>query len=251
MFAVGVNENREPLYNNSYARAFVLLKELLFLVCNLTRQKYINLEIQKKWLNKVEKEHNFVLFHEEKLYRLQIKKENWFTVQKELEQGQINEKFIGLPISYIHHIEFREKDSELRCFYGQDSEDTLRISDEKLRKEIFDFIKSNTEFLRYDVEEPSILSRIKKPLIALGVVSGIFLYVYSVIDGMNQGYEYEIVGGGRRGPGLGGIVLGLAQLGLVKNILLFGSLAGLAIFSISRKVKNNSLIHRLVFREKG
>ncbi|MFT5262355.1 MAG: hypothetical protein ACI8YQ_001084 [Polaribacter sp.] len=206
------------------------------------------MEIQKKWFNRIEKEHNFILFHENKLYRLQTKKDNWTKIQKELERGEINEKFMGLPMSYIYYIEFREEDNDLRCFYGQDSEDTLKISDEKLRREIFDYIKSSNVGLRYDEEEPSIVSRIKKPLIALGVVSGIFLYVYSFIDGMNQGYEYEIVGGGR--PGIGGIALGLAQLGLAKNVLLFGSFAGLAIFSISRNIKKNSLIHRLVFRKK-
>jgi hypothetical protein len=83
-------------------------------------------------------------------------------------------------------------------------------------------------------------------LIALFAVAGIFTYVYFITDGLNQGNEYEIVGG-RGGVGLGGIVLGLAELGLTKNLFIFTPLALLALYKINMNLNNNSEIHYIEY----
>jgi len=143
----------------------------------------------------------------------------------------------------MKQIQYRDNDKFINISYGSDSVDSIEIKDQNLRKEIFEYLKSNTGAKKTYIENPSIISRIKKPLIALGVVVGIFIYVYSIIDGLNQGYEYEIVGGRRGGAGLGGIVLALAQLGLIKNLLIFTPLALIALYRMKRNLDNNSEIH--------
>ncbi len=38
------------------------------------------MQLQKVWLNKKENEHHFILFHEDVLYRLQSKKDQWRSI---------------------------------------------------------------------------------------------------------------------------------------------------------------------------
>ncbi len=203
--------------------------------------------IEKTWINRNGTGHNFVLFDNNILYRRHVKKYKIPLVEKELNQGIISDKFIGLPVAYMKQIEYRDDDKFINISYGNDSVDSIEIKNQTLRKEIFDYLKSNTPNRENYVERPSVLARIKKPLIALAVIGGIFMYVYSVIDGLNQGYEYEIVGGRRGSPGLGGVVLALAQLGLIKNLLIFMPLALIALYRIKVNLENNSEIHYIVY----
>lgn len=130
--------------------------------------------------------------------------------------------------------------------FNKDSEDEIEISDTSLRKEIFDYLKSHTQFQFFSKTKPSIFSRVKKPLIALFVLLGIFTYVYSIIDGMSQGYEYRVVGSR---PGLASVVLALAHLGLVKNLLIFFPFVALAIYRIIKNYHDDSEIHQLIYRK--
>ena len=205
------------------------------------------MSIEKVWINKDDSGHNFILFNDNILYRRSVKKDHYFEVAQEVNQGKISDKFMGLPVSYMKHVEYRDDDKYLNISYNQESVDSFEIINNETRKEVFDFLKTQTDNKASGVEKPSVLSRIKKPLIALAVIGGIFAYVYSVISGMNQGYEYEVVGGRRGGPGLGGIVLGLAHLGLMKNALLFGPLALIAIYRMKKNLDNNSEIHYIEY----
>jgi len=202
--------------------------------------------IEKTWINRKKGEHNFILFNNDTLYRRLIKDQEFNRIENEINNGIIDDKFIGLPISYIKTIEFREDDDALNIEYGKDSEDEIKVSDPILRKDIFDYIKANTSFVKFKQQQPSIIRRIKKPLIALVILLGIFLYIYSIIDGMNQGYEYELVGSG--GPGIAGIVLMMAGLGLLKNVLIFGSLASIAMYRIYKNYQDDSEIFTLVYK---
>jgi len=86
---------------------------------------------------------------------------------------------------------------------------------------------------------------LKKSLIALIVVLAIFAYVYSIIDRLNQGYEYETRGDR---PGLGAIILIIAQLGITINLFIFSPLMAISLYSIYRKYNNDSEIHTLKYR---
>lgn len=203
------------------------------------------MEIEKIWINKKEKEHNFILFCENTLYTRKSKKENWLSTENEINKGKIPKNFVGLPISYIRNIEFRENDDHLRIQYQKDSEDEVEISNVSLRREIFDYLKENTAVKVSKFKNPSIFSRIKKPLIALGVIVGVFVYVLVIISSLNSGIEFET----RGRPGLGTIVLALAQLGLVKNIVIFSPLTLIALYRIIVNYKNDTEVHSLIYRK--
>ncbi|MBP6238890.1 MAG: hypothetical protein KA536_22260 [Saprospiraceae bacterium] len=205
------------------------------------------MSIEKIWINRKESGHNFILFHNHILYRRKVNKDSISLVENELKHEKISDKFIGLPISYIKKIEFRDDDKFINISYGSDSVDSIEINDQPLRKEVFEYLKTNTNLKKNYIKKPGFLYRIKKPLIALLVVIGIFSYVYSIMNGLNQGDEYEIVGGRRGGAGLGGIILGLAHFGLMINILIFAPLALIAMYRIKKNLDNDSEIHYIEY----
>lgn len=198
--------------------------------------------IEKKWINRKEAEHSFILFNENTIYRQIVRLDQFSNVARELSKGKISDKFIGVPVHYIKTIEFKEDDINLKIKYGKESEDDIKISDNKLRKEVFDYMKEHTKVKRFTIQKPSILKRIKKPLIALSIVLGIFFYVYLIIDGMNKGYVYDL-----EGHGIGGIFWGLAQFGLVNNLLLFCPLAIIASYRIWVKYQDDEEVHYLYY----
>ena len=205
------------------------------------------MELQKIWINNQPKEHTFIIFHENILYRRKVTKEEFYRVEKELNRGIISDKFFGLPIPYLKTVSYREDNPKIAIVFNQDSEDEIEISDNQLRKEVFDYLKKHTKYLSFSEAKPSLFSRIKKPVIALTIILAIFAYVYSIIDGMNQGYEYEIVGGRR--PGIASVVLALAHLGLAKNLLIFFPFIGLALYRMVKNYQDDREIHRLVYRK--
>jgi len=60
---------------------------------------------------------------------------------------------------------------------------------------------------------------------------------------LNQGYEFYTEGG------IGALVLGLAHLGLVKNLLIFLPLMGIAIYRMVKNYQDDSEIYQLVYRK--
>jgi hypothetical protein len=200
----------------------------------------------KIWTNKKSNEDNFIVYDGKSLHRARVKKEAFDKITRALNKGEIDKKFISVPMSYIKHMEYREDDPKIRIYYGQDSEEELKVSDQALREDIFNYLKVNTDVKETKQEKPPVLSRIKKPLIALFVLIGIFIYVSIIIDGLNSGYEYELRGSGK--SGLGALVLGLAQFGMMKNLMLFVPLGSIALYMIYKRSKNNSEIHYLVYK---
>jgi hypothetical protein len=200
------------------------------------------MKIDKVWFNKKEKEHNIIAFADNTLYRVKSKDIEFQRLKNELNRGIISDQFIGIPLGYMTSIELQENKNFLNIKYGSESEEQIIISNKSLKLEIFNYIYSIEYFTTYDNKKPSIIERIKKPLIALLVVLGIFTYVFLIINGMNQGYEYEVSGGR---PGIGGFILIFADLGLMKNILIFGSLAMIAIFRMYMNFKDDGKIQIL------
>jgi hypothetical protein len=98
------------------------------------------MNIFKHWVNKPNKEHNFIVLKDNILYRLKSSKESFSKTEQEVKKGIVNDKFIGLPISYLHRVEFSEDENNLKLYYNEDSVDEIFISDSSLRKEIFTFL---------------------------------------------------------------------------------------------------------------
>lgn len=203
-----------------------------------------HMEIKKFWKNDVNSEDNFIVITDESIYRIRAKKENRFEIGNELSNKNIRESFVSIPIIYLRSISFSETDKRIRIIYKKESEEELLISNPSLRKEIFEYLKENHPTSKYKKINLSVFKRIKKPLIALFVVIGIFAFILFFINELEQGTEYRITGR----PGIGAIALGLANLGLFKNILIFAPLGIIALLKIVKNYKSNSEYEVLEYR---
>jgi len=203
------------------------------------------MSLEKIWFNDVDRDHNFVVFNDNKIYRLKAKPDKLYSIKRELEAGIINEQFFALPLNYIKKVEYRQSDINLRLFYGKKTEDEIRISNTRIREEIFQYLKAKTSYKKSETIQPNILLRIKKPFIALCVVIALFLFVMSIIERAKTGDPY-IPQGSRNFIGAIGVYL--ANLGAQTNIIIFSVLSLIAGFRIFRNIKDNSEIHRLVYK---
>lgn len=199
----------------------------------------------KYWINRIPKEHSFVVHANQKIYRLKAKPEEIIDLRQELENGRINDKFLGVPENYLRYIEFQENSPSLTLHYGKDTEDEILITDSRLRREIFDYLRENTSKNSYEAKKLSLFSRIKKPLIGLIILllisGGIAYFLWEA----QQGRFYTVEGSR---PGLIGLIVGMSDLGIMTNSLIFLPLMSWCLYLIVRAAKQQVLVERILYR---
>ena len=163
-----------------------------------------------------------------------------------IKNNQIPEDLFGIPVSYIKEINLSESKNYIEIMFSKDSIDNLTIKNDVQRKEVFDFFKDNFDNFIYKLDKYSPLKAAKKPLIALLIVSLIFLYTLSIANEIQLGAEYEIHG---NGVSLAAIVLMLALLGAQKVVMIFSVPILIAIGAAILKAKNPPTVHRLILKK--
>ena len=162
----------------------------------------------------------------------------------DLRQGIIpTKKTLGIPLSYIKEIRMQEGKNYLQVFFGQDSEEHVRIHDDMQRSEVFNYFKENIPNVSFTVEHYSILKAGKQPLIALLVLIILFLWTLSYAVSIEHGNQYEVTGGHYNS--IAGIVLSIASFGVTKTTIVFSVFLAIAVWSFINKAKNPPVIHRL------
>lgn len=147
------------------------------------------------------------------------------------------ENLFSIPYSYIKRIENQNGKSEIKIYYGNDSEDEIKVKDIKIKEEIFQFLKSDLSDFKYVSKIPSVLNYGKKQFFALLFMTGIFLWSLYLAIQIENGAEYEIIGSGRS---ITGIVLFLANFGVVKNIIGYLVILLIIIISLTNRLKSRS-----------
>ena len=200
----------------------------------------------KFWTNNDKGDDKIIAYHENTLYIVNPPVKELDAVLAGLEQGVIPKTMsTDIPLSYMKQIHMEEGKTYIEVLFGNDSTQHLKIQDNIQRNDVFNYLRSGIEGATYKLDTYSKLRAGKKPLIAMGVVAGIFLWTYSVSQGMEQGEEYRVVGSQRS---LAGIVLLMASMGQKNMILLFGSLLAIALTSFILKIKNPKVVHTILIR---
>lgn len=157
-------------------------------------------------------------------------------------QQKISKHFFGIPLQYVSTITLEEGKEYIEILFRGDTEH-LRIKDDASRNEVFAYFKTNLPGATYAVIQPSKFQKVKKPLVAMGVICGIFLWSLYLAVGMEAGVEYKVTGD--RYNSLAGIALALGSLGVHKVIMIFGSLFLIAAITLIRKYKAHVVKHTL------
>ncbi|CAN5871471.1 hypothetical protein BH11BAC4_BH11BAC4_04510 [soil metagenome] len=148
--------------------------------------------------------------------------------------------FFGIPLHYIKEIRLQEGKEYIEISF-RGSLEHLNVRDEILSNEIFNYFKENIPDSSSSIDRYSKLRAGKKPLIAMAVITVIFLYSLYYAVGYDQGYQYEISNGHYNS--ITGIALWIASYGVKNDVFFFGSLLLIAIFAYVRKAKNPPVIN--------
>ncbi len=200
--------------------------------------------MDKIWINKEKGDDTIIAIGNKTIYKANPKLNKITDYVSELENDTIPKDVLSIPFSYIENIQYQEGKRYVQVFFGHDSEEHIRINDLKKKLEIFKYFKENIPSTTYSFERYSAFKSGKKPMIAMFITSLLFAWTLYLAIQIEIGYQYELVGSGRS---LTGIVLVLANLGIFKVILIFGSLLGIGLFSMIRKMRNRPSVHDLTF----
>jgi hypothetical protein len=194
--------------------------------------------MQKFWKISDSKSNKLIFIKDKTIYKGNPKEEELNRLNSESTNLAFLENLFSIPYSYIKVIENQSGKNEIKIFFGKDSEEELIIKDKNTQNEIFEFIKQDNPNFKYSSELPNVLKYAKAQLFALLFTTGIFSWSLYLAIQIESGIEYELVGGGS--PGITGIVLLIANLGVLKNILGFIILLAIIIFALTNRLKSRS-----------
>jgi hypothetical protein len=195
--------------------------------------------MNKFWKINDSKTNKLIFIKDRNIYKGNPKQEELNRLNSETTNFAFLENIFSIPYSYIKKIENQKGKNEIKIFFGNDSEEELIIKDKNTKAEIFEFLKEDNLNLIYTSELPSIFKYAKTQFFALLITTGIFLWSLYLAIQIESGIEYEFAGKGRI-PGISGMVLALANFGVLKIILGFIILLVIIIFALTNRLKSRS-----------
>ncbi|MDX1903316.1 MAG: hypothetical protein SFU27_04085 [Thermonemataceae bacterium] len=196
--------------------------------------------MNKIWINKEKGEDKIIAIDSDKLFKINPETEKIFQYVSDIENNIISKDVLSIPFSYIKTIQYQEGKNYIQVFFGQESEEHLRVNDVLKLRAIFQYFKENIPKIEYRFEKYSAIKSARKPLRAVIVTS--LLFIWTLYYAMQIGYKYELIGSGKS---ITGIVFALAHLGIVNVSLIFCTLIGVGLFSMIKKMRNRPLVHKL------
>ena len=203
--------------------------------------------MNKIWIGSHKKDTSIIALQDGILYYGKANEEEQKNILFDLQLKKAPKKLFSLPLTYIRAVHFPEKNNFLDVVYRENSSDQLMIHDQTRKEEIFEHLKTIRPDIVYSVHKLNKWQAAKKPLIALGLMTALFLWALYLAIQISYGANYEIVGS----PGsITGIVLGIATYGVTKVSLVFVPLIAIALAASIRKMKQEGEIHTLTFSKK-
>lgn len=192
----------------------------------------------KFWKFEESKSNKLILIKEKVIYKGNPKIEDLNKVNSETTDFSFLKDVFSIPYSYIKQIENQKGKNYIKLYFGDDSEEELYIENEKIKNEVFEFLKSENTNLKYSVETPSIESYAKAQLLALLALTVFFIWSLYLAVQIENGVEYELVGRGN--PGITGVVFMIANLGSLKITAGYFILLVFTVFALKNKLKSRS-----------
>ncbi len=194
--------------------------------------------MHKIWKLKESKSNKLILIKDKTIYKGNPKNIDFNRINSETTDFSFSKDLFSIPYSYIKKIENQSGKNYIKIFFGKDSEEELYIDKERAKKEVFEFLKQDTSNLTYSSEVPGVLKYAKAQFFAFLFTTALFIWSLYLAIQIENGAEYEVVGGGN--PGISGIILAIASLGVFKNIMGYIMLLCIIIFALIKRLKSRS-----------
>ncbi len=199
--------------------------------------------MNKIWKPTEPKSDKIILIREKIIY----KGNPSFEVLQSINEQSFNIKEIknlfGIPYSYIKKIENQKDKKFIKIYLGNDSEEQLNIVDERLKDEVFDFLKEELSHFQYKVNTPNLFSYTKPQFFGILLLTIVYIITIYFAVQLSNGYSYELQSS--RVGGIIGILILLAENGYLKLTIWYSILLGLAIFTLMKKIKSRSEVQIL------
>lgn len=192
--------------------------------------------IQKFWISKERGTDSIILVSNNIIYKGNKSPGQIDESISQIYSGKIPNDLFSLPYNYINKIQLQEGKKYILITFSKDSTEQFRVEDDNTRNEIFEYFKNNIEGAQYEYVEYSWIKTIRKPLIALVVLSILCIWAYFVADMIEtrQNVGTQLV-----------IIIFLAGLGTNNLVLLYSAIFAICAVSIALKLKNPPKIHEL------
>lgn len=199
--------------------------------------------MHKIWKLRDSKTNKLIVIKDKSIYKGNINENDFNRIDSEITDFSFLKELFSIPYSYIKTVENQNGKNHIKIFFGNDSEEELFFNDDNLKNEVFEFIKNDNPNFKFKSELPSVIKYAKAQLFALLFLTGIFIWSLYLAIQIESGVEYELVGGGR--PGIMGIILVIANFGVLKIVIGFLILLTIAIFALVKKLNSRSEIEIL------
>ncbi len=198
--------------------------------------------MNKAWKLSEPKSDKLIVIKNQTIYKGNLDREkiNKFSLEAETSLNtEIEKELFSIPYQYIKKIVNQKGIKHIKICFGKDSEEELNVANEKIKNEIFEFLKKDNPDLKYTTELPSFFNYCKAQIFALLILTGVFIWsMYYAIE-IDNGAVFEVRGGGTR-VGIGGIVFILGNLGKTKLIIGYAAFMGITLVSLLRKLKSRT-----------
>jgi len=183
-----------------------------------------------------------ILIREDCIYKGNPSFEELNSINEESINVKEIKSLFSIPFSYIKKVENQKGKGFIHIYLGKETEEQLKITNENLKNEIFDFIKKELTNFNYTSKTPNIFSYAKTQIFGIIISTIIFIWAMYFDFQLSRGTEYVIHGSG---VGLVGLVLLLARFGMAKLIIGYSLILGIGVFSFLKKIKSRSEIQVL------
>lgn len=151
---------------------------------------------------------------------------------------------LTIPLSYLREMVLEEGKNYFEVHFGASgSSEHFIVSDEQQRTEIFGFIRENLP-VESTLVRHSGFRAAQKPLIGMAVVAIIAALTLPAAIGIENGEEYRMEGSIRTGT----LIMALANLGVTKLMLMYGTLMTVALVAVIMKFRTSTTLYRLSVR---
>ncbi|WKD85773.1 hypothetical protein KCTC32516_01119 [Polaribacter huanghezhanensis] len=195
----------------------------------------------KFWKITNHKNIDVIVINDNTIYKGKIKNNELSHFSKQIDNDKIPNELFSIPFSYIKRIENQEVKNFIKIYFGDASEEEFVLKKLEVKNEVFNYLKEVVPNMNYSKRTPSIFQYAKPQIFAILFTTAIFLWslYYAIL--IENGVEFELIGQ----AGLLLLIFSIGLLGVVKVVLLYILIIGIATYSLIRKNKTRTEIEIL------
>lgn len=197
--------------------------------------------MMKFWKIKESKFNRLILIKDQSIYKGNPSIEDLDKFTSGAKEIPFENKLFSIPYSYISMVENQRGNPEIKIYYGNKSEEELKIENQMVKQDVFDYLKRDLNGFKYRSFVPGVFKYAKAQFFALILVTAVFLIALYYAIQLENGVEYELADR----QSLYAFVFGLAHFGVTKLLMAYSILLGVMLFALKRRLGSRSEIEVL------